>query len=75
MENFDWEITWKPSEILYSMLKSLQEDDQRTDSQVHALAFAIGQVVALEATSTLKLQGKEYSPANIRSSQAKAKKN
>ena len=46
------------------MLNALKEDDMRTESQVHALAFAIGQVVALEATSTLKLKGRDYSSIN-----------
>ena len=56
--NFKWGAEWKPSEILYSMLEALKEDDERTQNQVCALAFAIGQVVALEATSSLKLIGR-----------------
>lgn len=53
---FDWRMTQKPSDILYAILKEQKAHLVVKMDHLNALAFAIGQVCALEANTTIKIE-------------------
>lgn len=58
MRNFTWAPDWRASAILESMMTALKEDPGTTKDQIGAVATMIGQVHALEATTSLSLPKK-----------------